>query len=284
MITFNGVPLALIGHAMRAARVAYYDTGKWKMDGDKLALDASGNPIWIGAEGKEQSVGGDTITRLNGEAMGHRTRAEAAEAKVKLFTDAGITADEAGVKAAKEAIEVASNVKNNKLIDAGKIDEVREEVKKSYDSKLTEATTKAANFEAKYNGVLVAGQFGQSKFIGDKLTIPGDMAQAMFGNRFKLDGDKVVAMKADGSGPIYSTARAGELATFDEALEVIVGEYPNRDKILKGGNGSGSGNGGNGGNTGGKKVVKRAEFDKLPFADQQKVVAESRAGTASIED
>lgn len=283
MRTMNTIAFALLA-STALARVAYFDGGKWKMDGDKIALDKDGNPIWINTAGQEQSVMGDTIQRLNGEAQGHRTRAEAAEGKLKLFTDAGITADADGVKRVTEAITVADNVKNNKLIDAGKIDEVRAEVAKSYDGKLKDAEGKATTYEGKYNGVLVAAAFGGSKFIKDKLTIPSDMAQAMFGSRFKIDNDKVVAMKADGSGPIYSTTRAGEVATLDEALEVIVGEYGNRDQILKGGNGQGSGNGGNGGNNGGKKRVTRAEFDKLPFGDQAKLSGEVRAGTAELVD
>lgn len=42
---------------------------------------------------------------------------------------------------------------------------------------------------------------------------------------------------------IFSRARPGELADFDEALEVLVDQYPHKEQILKasGANGGGAG-------------------------------------------
>jgi hypothetical protein len=71
--------------AIVAFPLAFENKPGWKMDGDKLALDASGNPIFIKADGTETSVAGDTISRLNGEAKTHRERAEAAETKLETF-------------------------------------------------------------------------------------------------------------------------------------------------------------------------------------------------------
>jgi hypothetical protein len=285
MITFKGVPLAWIGRSMRISRVGFFDgdKGKWKTDADGKFETKDGNPIWITAAGVEQTVAGDTITRLNGEAMGHRQRAETAEAKVKEFTDAGVT----DAKAAAEAIATVGKLKDKTLIDAGKVDEVRAEVAKSYETKLADATKRGDTYESKLHGVLVASAFGGSKFITEKLTIPSDIAQATFGNRFKIENDRVVAMKADGSGPLYSTQRAGEVATFDEAMEIIVNEYPNKNAVLKGANNSGSGNDGKGGvGPGGKRVMKRAEFDALPLnsPERAKIASEMSQGKATIED
>ncbi|HEJ3129468.1 TPA: hypothetical protein SL290_006283, partial [Pseudomonas aeruginosa] len=40
---------------------------------------------------------------------------------------------------------------------------------------------------------------------------------------------------------LYSKARPGEAADFDEALEILVDQYPYRDQILKGSGHSGGG-------------------------------------------
>jgi hypothetical protein len=91
--------------------------------------------------------------------------------------------------------------------------------------------------------LMVGGAFGNSKFVADKLTVPQDMVQAMFGNRFKVDDGKVVAHDAAGNR-ILSRETPGDPAGFDEALEHLVNAYPHKDSILKAG---APGSGGKGG-------------------------------------
>lgn len=261
-------------------RVVFFDGGKseWKKtdDGKGIAVDANGNPIWIDANGGEVSHQADTITRLNGEAATLRKRAETAESKAKEFDGIDPTK-------AREALETVGKFKQGELITAGKVDEVRTEITKSFEGKISEAEKKAAEATDRLNRTLLQSQFVGSKFGTEKLAIPADVAQSFFGNRFKVDGDKVIGMKADGSGPIYSKARAGEVATFDEAFEYIVDEYANKAAILKGGNNSGSGNNGGGNNgPGGKRTVTRSQFDAMGASDKAKVAAEMREGKAEI--
>lgn len=259
------------------ARLAFFD---WKKEADgKLTVDADGNPIWIGTDNKELIVKGETVTSLRGEAMQNRQRAEAAEGKLKAFEDAGVT----DAAAAAEALTVAGKVKQGELIAAGKVDEVRGEITKSFEKKITDAEKLANEATSRADRILLNSAFVGSGFIKDKLIIPNDIAMAQFGSRFKIEGDKVVAMKADGSGPIYSEKNAGEVATFDEAMEIIVNGYAHKSAILKGANQTGSGNGGGGGNgPGGIKTMDRDAFGKLSPADQGKLMAEVRAGTAKL--
>ena len=93
------------------------------------------------------------------------------------------------------------------------------------------------------------------------------MLQARFGQSFKVEDGKVVAY--DGSGnKIYSRSKPGELAAFDEALEFLVEQYPQKDHILKA-----SGNQGTGSrqtqHASGQKTMKRESFTSLSPADQQ---------------
>jgi hypothetical protein len=87
---------------------------------------------------------------------------------------------------------------------------------------------------------MIGGSFSGSKFITDKIAIPADMLQARFGQSFKVEEGKVVAY--DGTGnKIYSRSKPGELASFDEALEFLVEQYPQKDHILKASGNQGGG-------------------------------------------
>jgi hypothetical protein len=118
------------------------------------------------------------------------------------------------------------------------------------------------------NNHIIGGSFTGSKFISEKLAIPADIAQKVFGDRFKVDGGKLVPLDATGN-PIFSATRHGEHADFEEAIAVMVQSYPNKEMILKGSGASGSGaGGGGGGGAGGKKTITRAAFEKLDPAAQ----------------
>lgn len=210
----------------------------------KLKLDANGNvvvqdgkPVYTNDAGSDVAfdVVGTTATiqRLNGEAKGHRERAEAAEGSLKAFT--GIDAE-----AAKSALDVVSKLDQKKLIDAGKVDEVRSEVNKAWETKMAEEQGKVQALEQQLHGELIGGSFARSKVIADTLTLPADIVQATFGNAFKIESGKVVAHDKDGK-KIFSRSNPGEAAGFEEALSILVDAYPHKDQITKGSGASGSG-------------------------------------------
>ncbi|MCF8591207.1 hypothetical protein L2I47_03200 [Klebsiella sp. FK2020ZBJ35] len=138
---------------------------------------------------------------------------------------------------------------------------------KSFLAQLDEATQRATTLEGQLYQEMIGGRFSGSKFIADKVAIPADMLQARFGQSFKVEDGKVVAY--DGSGnKIYSRSKPGELAAFDEALEFLVEQYPQKDHILKA-----SGNQGGGSRQSqhslGQKTMKRDAFTSLSPTDQQ---------------
>lgn len=119
--------------------------------------------------------------------------------------------------------------------------------------------------EVALNSEKIGINFDRSKFIAEKLSVPPDLVRAKFGDAFRLEDGKVVAFDKDGK-KIWSRARPGEVADFDEALETLVNGYQSRDTIIKK---AGGGNaGGVGHSPSGSKTITRSEFTKLTPAAQ----------------
>jgi hypothetical protein len=240
---------------------------KLKLDDQGKVVVQDEKPVYVADDGKDVVFDYPatlaTIARLNSEAKGHREEKESAQALLKTFE--GI---EDPAKALK-ALEIVKNLDDKKLIEAGEVDKVRQEAAAAYEEKLKSVEKKYApvikerdEYKDSLFKEIVGGAFGRSKFIGEKLAIPADLAQAKFGNSFIIEDGKVVGKNAAGER-IFSRSRPGEVANFDEALETLVDDYPYRDSILKGSGASGSGAGGSVRTVGGKKTITRAAFDAL---------------------
>lgn len=239
---------------------------KLKLDDKGSVVLNDGKPVYVAEDGKEIAFDYDatlaTISRLNGEAKGHREAKEAAESKLKMFD--GID----DVEKAKKALETLKNLDDKKLIDAGDVERIKNEVAKAYEEKMAalEKSFEPVKKErddavSALHKEIVGNAFSRSKFIAEKLAIPSDIAQKAFGDNFKVKDGKIVAQ--DGSGnPVFSRARPGEIADFDEALELLVDNYAFKEHILKGSGASGSGAGGSHG-ANGSKTMTRAQFDNL---------------------
>ena len=211
---------------------------KLKLDDQGHAVLQDGKPVYVKDDGTEVAFDAlgttQTITRLNAEAKSHRERAETAEKSLKGFE--GI-ADPAK---ALEALQLVANLDAKKLVDAGEIDKVKAEIGKAFQMQLDTANGQAAKLEQQLYAEMIGGSFARSKFALDKLAIPPDLVQAYFGKAFGIEEGKVVAKDANGN-KLYSAANPGELAGFDEALEMLVNQYPGKAHILKGTGASGGG-------------------------------------------
>lgn len=259
--------------------IAAYDSNGagWKMDGDKIATDANGNPIYVGASGQEMSVEHGTIARLNGESKSHRERAEAAEASLKRFE--GITDPDA----ARAALETVGKLDQSKLIDAGKVDEVKAEITRNYETRMSDLQKSLDASNQTIVDMRIDGAFASSEFIRDNLNIPIDIAKAAFKDRFKDQDGKITPINPDGT-PMYSRKRAGEIADFDEAMLLIVDSHAQRDMLLKAPNASGTGSQGGGGSRGGSNIIKRSDFDAMQPHEKAEYARKAGAGEVVIRD
>lgn len=242
------------------------------IEGVEYAVVQDGKPVYIGDDSREIAFDAPgtvaTITRLNGEAKGHREAKEKAETALKAFE--GITDPAAALK----AIETMGSLDQKKLIDAGEVEKVKAEAIKAVEEKYAPVVKENETLKGELHGEKIGGAFTRSKFIAEKLAIPADLAQARFGSNFKLEDGKVVAYDQSGN-KLYSKASPGNLAEFDEAFELLVDAYPYKDNILKGDVKGGGGAHNPGGNAGGKRTMTRTEFAALPPADQMKASQEA---------
>lgn len=218
------------------------------------------------------------ITALNGEAQGHRTKAEQAVADLKKYE---------GIDPAKarEAFDTLSKIDQKKLIDAGEVEIVRGEIKAVFQSQVDTLTTDNQTLKGRIAQMQLDGAFNSSKFVKDNLAIPTDIAQATFGRNFTIADDGKMTAKYSNGNVVYSLdpAKSGQPAEFEEAIKLLVDSYANKNAILKGNDNSGAGNTGNAGNPGGgSKTKTRAEFEKMSPQDQAKFAAEMNEGKAKL--
>lgn len=239
-----------------------------EIDGVSYAEVQDGKPVYVHDDGKEVAFDAPgtvaKIGQLNGEAKTHREAKEAAEAKLKSFE--GIE-DPA---AAKKALETVKNLDDKKLVDAGEIERVKAEAIKAVEDKYKPLQEERDTLRTQLYDEKIGGSFARSPLInGDKakFAIPADLVQARFGKHFEVEDGKIVATDSNGN-KIYSRSNPGEVAGFDEALEILVDQYPHKEHILRGSGGSGSGSKNGNGGGGGGKTLSRAEFDKLPPAEK----------------
>lgn len=230
----------------------------------KFAEVVDGKPVYIGDDGKEIAFDAvstiSTISRLNGEAKGHRERAEANAAALKAFE--GLEPE-----VARKALETVQGLNEKQLIAAGDRDKAVSEAIKATEEKYKPVVKKAERLEEALYSEKVGGAFARSKFITEKLAIPADMVQARFGSSFKIEDGKMVAYDHLGN-KIFSRSRAGEVADFDESIEQLVDAYPAKDYILKGTGASGGGANGGSNGAGGGRTMTRAQLEAMPPAQR----------------
>lgn len=244
---------------------------KLKLDDNGNVVVQDGKPVYIHDDGKEVPFDAagtvSTISRLNGEAKSHRERAEAAEASLKAFS--GISDPAAAVR----AMETVKNLDDKKLVDAGEVERVKNEAIKAYEERYQPVVAENEALKGQLNSHLVGNAFASSKFITEKFAAEGpagvDIARSLFGSRLKVEDGKVVGYDSDGN-KLYSRTRPGELASADEAIELLVDAYPHKDHILKGSGHAGSGAhqstklpGAGKGDLGGDKAARMAALEAM---------------------
>lgn len=216
---------------------------KLKLDDNGNAVLQEGIPVWVADDGKEipynvpDLVG--KLSSVNAESAGRRKDVDALSAQLKAFE--GIDPGKA-----KAALETIANLDAGKLIDAGKVEEVKKQLGETWKQQLDMMKENLAKTEKDYSekltakdtairNLLVKGIFDSSTFLKERTVLPPDMAYASFGSHFEVreeEGQFKVIPVVDGK-PIPSRINPGEIASPEEALESIFEKYPFKDRILR---------------------------------------------------
>jgi len=251
-----------------------HDNSGWKLDDDGHVVMKDGNPVYLNG-GNEMTVRGDTISQLNGEAQRHREEKQALEKKLKAYD--GLDAEQA-----RQAITKLADVDLSKMIDKGEIDKVKAQIQSEYNTLMEEKDGAIGKLQSEIDGMKIDSIFN-SKFVQESVAVPHDMFQASFRNNFKVEDGKINAYDKSGNR-LMSKEHIGEPASPEEALKLLVDAHPQKDTILKADIGNGSGSNGSGGNRGTGRILKRAEYDKLPPVKQAELAGKMASGELQIVD
>jgi hypothetical protein len=269
-----------------------------EVDGQPLAITKDGKPLYIDdTNDKELTFDPEetakTIRQRNHEAANHRQEKEKLAEQLKRFE--GIEDPDA----ARQALETVANLDTAKLLDVGKVEEIKKGVedaaKKKYEGELNNVKTLLDNTKKEADTLkttlqreTIRNAFATSKYISEKLSLPAPAVQRIFEDHFKVEDGKIVAYDSDGH-KLYSQEKPSESPGFDEAIGMIVSNYQFRDNILKssghqGGGGSGSGSNNGGGRNDRKKVMLRSEFERLSPAEKAKHMREGWKPVDTVEE
>lgn len=256
---------------------AAFNNGGWKLDADGKIEMKDGNPVWVDANGGEAVLDGATVTRLNGEAKKLRERAEAAEATAKKYE--GLDPEKA-----RSALDTVGKLDQKKLIDAGEVDKVRNEISAQYQTQIAEKDKAYGELNNRFNDERINNLFGASDFIRDRIAVPRDMFEATFRKNIKINEKGEFEFLDKAGNRLMSKQKIGDYADASEALELLVDAHPQKDVILKAHDAAGSGSGGGGGGRGNGRVMKRSDFEALPPHKQAETAALARKGEMQLVD
>jgi hypothetical protein len=207
------------------------------------------------------------VAQLKGENKDLKTKYQGAQQTLGLFE--GVENLEEWKRTADEAIEKVGNWKDSDYVKANKVEELKANmktahetelrtVKTSFEGQVGELTESVKKKDDQIRALLIGNKFASSPlFVGEKrkTTLNPAVAESYFGKHFEVverqDGQlDVIGRNSDGS-EIYSILRPGEIADFNEALEIIIDRDPGKNDYLKSSQGAGSGAGGGSGQGGG---------------------------------
>lgn len=240
---------------------------KLKLDKDGHAVLQDGMPVYQYDDGTEQPLDAAAtikifetkISNLSEEKDRHFNDKKKAEEKVKAY-------GKIDPETAQKHFKLAKQLEGKQLVDehgleqyqkqwteevTANINEERDNERKQWEAEKEEYTGNLKNLESIVYDLAVTNQFSNHPYFSGetpKTFYKPDHAAKIFGDRFKVDIGKgkvkVYAVDSDGK-QLLSKKSHGEIASFNEAVELIVqGEAEHHD-IFRASTRRGPGVGGN---------------------------------------
>jgi len=195
------------------------------------------------------------VDALGAQARINSLKAEAKEYRLKASERGALLKQFEGIDDPVAAIEAMQTVETMDDKHKANIDKLKASINKAWESKEEEWSNRTAELEARLFNATVTSKFATSEVLKKTILTP-QVALKFFGDHFKLDGSAVDAA----GNVIYSKENPGEPAEFDEAMTIILDNYPDKDTIMKG-NGTGGSGGRDTGGSGGSENM--SAMDKI---------------------
>lgn len=227
----------------------------WKTDESGAIAVQDGNPVWIYESGQEKDKEAPvdfgktlaTIQNLTRESIGRKERIAELKAVTSKLEDAGIEDLDAFIADAKTALDTVKNLTDQQQAQAGEMERVKQGIADSYNRQfeaLKEAAKKSesewqAKLDAKQRAIddlIIRGAFERSDFIRDKTVMLPEMAFSHFGGQFRVEekDGRLVGYAVDRNGDrIMSLKNPGSYADPAEAIEIIINEHPQKERLLR---------------------------------------------------
>jgi len=229
-----------------------------KLDENGVVAIEDGKPIYVHDDGSEipfdatQAI--KKISNLTEEKDRHYKKFQEVSERLELFGE--IEPDEVmaklksyeeiDIEEAKKAMETVSNLNDGDLVKAGQVETLKAEMRKAFQTKENEINNSWNKEMAKVKDLvltknstiyelMVNSRFASSPTILEKTTLPPDIAANYFSKNFKVEGEGAGAKVVGyiNGERIFSKERPGEVAEFEEALNVVIDSYPMKDRILR---------------------------------------------------
>ena len=242
---------------------------KLKLDDSGTVVVSDGKPVYIFDNGKEVAFDAksttDKIQNLTREVDTLKSSNGELTANAEIFKGLDI-------EQVHKDREIVQNLSDKKLIDAGEVERVKAQMAEVFQSEKVVLKDAVTAKDVIINDLMIGSRFAESAFLRDNVILPPDMCRDSFGKNFKIEnvsGEPSVVGYI-GKDKIYSQTNAGELAGFEESIQLIVGNYAMKDRILKSSDKGGNGSGGGGQNVNNNEnIANLSPTEKLHRARQQ---------------
>jgi hypothetical protein len=227
----------------------------WKTDENGALVVSEGNPVWIYESGPEKDKEAvvefgktlNTISSITKESISRKDKLNELKAITTKLEAAGIEDIDSWLEQSKKALETVGNLSDKEILDAGEVDKIKKSLTDGYTKQieaLRQAAEKTASelkakLEAKDSSIknlVVRGAFDASDFLKEKTVLLPDFAYAQMGGSFdveEVDGTFVGYARDREGNKLMSIQRPGEVASPLEAIEILINEHPQKDRILK---------------------------------------------------